>query len=107
MERTWHVIRRYGTQSVMKVGLNQPNMREVLGKLMSSNESDGLTESVTEDSVVDYQITKKPPFKRANKGLNILEGKLGSKTVNHRVIKSKANVALTSIGKISRPNVNG
>ena len=26
MERTWDLIRRYGTQSVMKVGLNQPIM---------------------------------------------------------------------------------
>ena len=30
IERTWDVIRRYGTQSVMKVGLNQPIMREAL-----------------------------------------------------------------------------
>ena len=36
MERTWDVIRRYGTQSVMKVGFDQPIMREVLEKLMSS-----------------------------------------------------------------------
>ena len=35
MERTWDVIRRYGTQSVMKVGLKQPIMREVLEKLMT------------------------------------------------------------------------
>ena len=28
MERTWDVIRRYGTQSVMKVGLNQRGSRE-------------------------------------------------------------------------------
>ena len=49
MERTWDVIRKYGTQSVMKVGLSQPIMRDVLGKLMSSVESDVLTESVTED----------------------------------------------------------
>ena len=47
MERTWDVIRRYGTQSVMKVGLNQPIMREVLEKIMNSVESDVLTESVT------------------------------------------------------------
>ena len=53
MERTWDVIRRYRTQSVMKVGLNQPIMREVLEKLMSSVESDVLTESVTEDSAND------------------------------------------------------
>ena len=53
MERTWNVIRRYGTQSVMKVGLNQPIMREVIGKLMSSAESGVLTESATEDSADD------------------------------------------------------
>ena len=47
------MIRRYGTQSVLKVGLNQPIMREVLEKLMSSFESDVLTESVTEDSADD------------------------------------------------------
>ena len=36
MERTWDVIRRYGTQSVMKVELNQPIMREVPEKIMNS-----------------------------------------------------------------------
>ena len=50
MERTWDVLRRSGTQSVMKVGLIQPTMREVLEKLMSSTKSDILTESVTDDS---------------------------------------------------------
>ena len=59
MERTWDVIRRYGTQSVMNVGLNQPIMCEVLDKLMSSVESDVLTESVTEDSADDQQITRR------------------------------------------------
>ena len=47
MEKSWDVIRRYGTQSIMKVGLNQPIMREVLEKIVSSMESDVLTESVT------------------------------------------------------------
>ena len=50
MERSWDVIRRYGTQSIMKVGLNQPIMREVLEKIVNSMDSDVLTESVTEDS---------------------------------------------------------
>ena len=36
MERTWDMIRRYWTQSVMKVGLYHPIMHEVLEKLMSS-----------------------------------------------------------------------
>ena len=61
MERTWDVIRRYGTQSIMKVRLNQPIMREVLEKIMNSVESDVLTESVTEDSGDDQQITRKLP----------------------------------------------
>ena len=68
MERTWDVIRRYGTQSAMKVGLNQPIMIEVLEKLMSSVESDVLTESVTEDSADDQQIKRKLPVRRAKKG---------------------------------------
>ena len=53
MEKSWDVIRRYGTQSILKVGLNQPIMREVLEKMMSSMESDVLTESVTEASADD------------------------------------------------------
>ena len=44
MERTWDVILRYRTQSVMMVRLDQPILREVLEKLMSSVESDVLTE---------------------------------------------------------------
>ena len=67
MERIWDVIRRYGTQSIMKVGLNQPIMREVLEKIMNSVESDVLTESVTEDSADDQQITRKLPVRRAKK----------------------------------------
>ena len=57
MERTWDVIRRYGTKSVRKVGLNQPIKREVLGKIMSSAGSDVLIESVTKDSANELQRT--------------------------------------------------
>ena len=68
MERSWDVIRRYGTQSIMKVGLKQPIMRDVLEKEMNSIESDVLTESVTEDSADDQQVTKKLTIRRAKKG---------------------------------------
>ena len=67
MEKSWDVIRRYGTQSIMKVGLNQPIMREVLEKIVNSMESDVLTESVTEDSADDQQGTKKLLVRRAKK----------------------------------------
>ena len=63
MDRTWDVIRRYGTQSVMKVGLNQPIIREVLGKLMSSVESDVLTEPASEDSADENQVVRRPPVR--------------------------------------------
>ena len=59
------MICRYGAQSMMKVGLNQPFMREVLEELVSPTESDGLTESITEDSADKYPINKRQPVKRA------------------------------------------
>ena len=105
MERTWDVIRRYGTQSVMKVGLNQPIMREVLDKLMSSVESDVLTESDTQDSADDQQITRKLPVRRAKKGLKRLKGKTESKTVNRKVVNASAVVA--SLAGAARPSENG
>ena len=33
MEEVWTVVQSYGTQSILKVGLNRPMMREVLDKL--------------------------------------------------------------------------
>ena len=106
MERTWDVTRMYGTQAVMKMGLNQPTMPEVLGKLMSFLESDVLTESVTEDSADDHQIARKLPVRRVKKGLKRLKGRIRSKTVNRQVVKSKASAAVASLAKIARPSEN-
>ena len=97
MERSWDGIRRYGTQSIMKVGLNQPIMREDLEKIINSMESDVLTESVTEDSADDQPVTKKLPVRRARKGLKRLKGKTGSRAVNQRVVKSKASAVVASL----------
>ena len=33
MEQVWAVVQSYGTQSILKQGLNRPFMREVLDKL--------------------------------------------------------------------------
>ena len=107
IERSWDVIRRYGTQSIMKVGLNQPIMREVLEKIMSSVESDVLTESVTEDSADDQQVTKKLPVKRARKGLKRLKGKTGSRAVNQTVVKSKASAVVASLTSAGRSGESG
>ena len=107
MERSWDVIRRYGTQSIMKVGLNQPIMREVLEKIVNSMESDVLTESVTEDSADDQQIAKKLPVRRARKGLKRLKGKTGSRAMNLRVVKSRASAVVTSLTSAGRSGESG
>ena len=91
----------------MKVSLNQPIMRDVLEKFMGPMESDGLTESLTEDSTDEYLIMKRKPVKRARKGLKRLKSKTGSKAVNFKVIKSKMNTVMTSLAKVSHPNESG
>ena len=101
------MIRRYGTQSIIKVGLNQPIMREVLEKIRSSMEFDVLTESVVEDSADDQQVTKKLPIRRAKKGLKRLKGKTGSRTVNQRVVKSKASTVVASLTSAGRSGESG
>ena len=91
----------------MKVGLNQPIMGEVLEKIVNSMESDVLTESVTEESADDQQVTKKLPVRRAKKGLKRLKGKTGSRAVNQRVVKSKANTVVASLISAGRSGESG
>ena len=107
MERIWDVIRRYGTQSIMKVGLNQPIMREVLEKLMNSVESDVLTKSVTEDSADDQQIARKLPVRRAKKGLKRLKGKTGGRAINQKVVRSKASTVVASLAGVAHSSKSG
>ena len=101
------MIRRYRTQSIMKMGLNQPIMREVLEEIMNSVESDVLTESVTEDSTDDQQITRKLPVRRAKKGLKRLKGKTGSRAVNQKVVKSKASTLVASLAGVAHSVESG
>ena len=107
MERTYDEIRRYGTQSVMKVGLNQPIMLAVLEKIMNSMESDVLTESVTEDSADDQQVMRTLTVRRAKKGLKRLKGKTGSRAVNQKVVKSKASTVVASLARVARSGESG
>ena len=69
MKSAWNINRRYGTQSVMRVGLNQPIMHEVIEKLVESTESISLTESVTEESAEESTIMRDQPIRRTKKGL--------------------------------------
>ena len=91
----------------MKVGLNQPIMREVLEKILNSVESDVLTESVTEDSADDQQITRKLPVRRSKKGLKRLKGKTVSRAVNQKVVKSKASTVVASLTGVAHSGESG
>ena len=69
MESIWSIIKRYGTQSVIRVGLNQPIRRELIEKMMESTKSDGRTESVTEEKAEESPIMRDQTIRRAKKGL--------------------------------------
>ena len=63
--------------------------------------------SVTKDSADDQQITRKLPVRRAKKGLKRLKGKIESKTVNRKVVKSKASAEVALMARSARPSENG
>ena len=52
MEEVWTVVQSYGTQSILKIGLNRPLMREVLHKLDGCEErlSKLLLDSATDEN---------------------------------------------------------
>ena len=114
MESTLSIIRRYGTQPVMRVGLNQHIMREVVEKMRESTESDGLTQSVTEESVEEVRIMRDQPIRRTKKGLRNyksmvrkLKERVNDKVTKPKVVKSKAATVVMSLAKVSRPSEVG
>ena len=82
-------------------------MREVLEKIVNAVESDVLTESVTEDSADDQQITRKLPIRRAEKGLKRLKGKTGSRAVNQKVVRSKASTVVVFLAGVANLSESG
>ena len=57
MEEVWLVVQSYGTQSILKVGLNRPLMREVLDKL---DECEGRLSELLIDSATDESEANSP-----------------------------------------------
>ena len=54
MEEVWTVVQSYGTQSICKIGLNRPLMREILDKL---DECEGRLSGFLIDSATDESET--------------------------------------------------
>ena len=57
MEEVWTVVQSYGTQSILKVGLNRPLMREVLDKL---DECEGRLSELLIDLATDESEANSP-----------------------------------------------
>ena len=57
MEEVWTVVQSYGTQSILKLGLNRPIMREFLDKL---DECEGRLSELLLDSATDESEANSP-----------------------------------------------
>ena len=108
MEEGWIVVQSYGTQSILKLGLNRPLMREVLDKLdkCEGRLSELLIDSATDESEANSPIKMTP---REDKGEVVYlsttrKGTMRSKLVidktNEMKIKLGSKVTLRKAGKI-------
>ena len=111
MEEVWTVVRSYGTQSILKTGLNRPLMREVLDKLdeWEGRLGEFLIASATDESEANSPTKMTPQddkgevvyLSRTRKGamrskmvidkINEMKMKLGSRVMPRRVGKTKVD----------------
>ena len=111
MEEVWTVVQSYGTQSILKTGLNQPLMREVLDKLdeCEGRLSELLIDSATDESEANSPIKMTPQddegevvyLSRTRRGttrskmvidkINGMKMKLGSRVMPRRIGKTKVD----------------
>ena len=127
MEEVWTVVQSYGTQSILKVGLNRPLMREVLDKLdeCEGRLSELLIDSVTDESEANSPIKMTPQegkgevvyLSRTRKGtmrselvidkINEMKMKLGSKVIPRRAGKTKldSEISIRAVNSAKRKRV--
>ena len=127
MEEVWTVVQSYGTQSILKVGLNRPLIREVLDKLdeCEGRLSELLIDSVTDESEANSPIKMTPQedkgevvyLSRTRKGtmrlkfvidkINEMKMKLGSKVIPRRAGKTKVDseISIKAVNSAKRKRV--
>ena len=116
MEEVWTVVQSYGTQSILKTGLNRPLMREVLDTLDECEWrlSELLIDSATDESEANSPIKMTPQddkgevvyLSRTRKGtmrsklvidkINEIKMKLGSRVMPRRVGKTKVDSEISA-----------
>ena len=127
MEEVWTVVRSYGTQSILKTGLNRPLMREVLDKLdeCEGRLSELLIDSATDEKEANSPIKMTPQddkgevvyLSRTRKGtmrsklvidkINEMKMKLGSRVMPRRVGKTKmdSEISVKAVNSAKRKRV--
>ena len=121
MEEVWRVVQSYGIQSILKLGLNRPLMREVLDKLdeCEGRLSEMLINSATDEGEANSPIKMTPQedkgevvyLSRAQKGtmrskvvidrINEMKMKLGSRVTLRKAGKTKVDSEISMKAKIS------
>ena len=127
MEDVWTVVQSYGTQCILKIGLNRPLMREVLDKLdeCEGRLSELLIDSATDESEANSPIKMTPQedkekvvyLSRTRKGtmrsklvidkINEMKMKLGSKVIPRRAGKTKVDseISIKAVNSAKRKRV--
>ena len=127
MEEVWTVVQSFGTQSILKLGLNRPLMREVLDKLdeCEGRLSEFLIDSATDESEANSPIKMTPQedkgevvyLSRTRKGtirskfvtdkINEMKMKLGSKVILRKAGKTKVDseISIKSVNSAKRKRV--
>ena len=127
MEEVWTVVQSYGTQSILKVSLNRPLMREVLDKLdeCEGRLSELLIDSATDESEINSPLKMTPQedkgevvyLSRTRKGtmrlklvidkINEMKMKPGSKVIPRRAGKTKVDseISIKAVNSAKRKRV--
>ena len=97
MEKVWTVVQSYGTQSILKVGLNRPLMREVLDKLdeCEGGLSELLIDSATDESEANSLIKMTP---QEDKGEVVYMSKTRKGTMRSKLVIHKTNEMKMKLG---------
>ena len=106
MEDVWTVVQSYGTQSILKVGLNRPLMREVLDKLdeCEGRLSELLIDSATDESEANSAIKMTP---QEDKGEVVYLSRTRKRTMRSKLVIDKINEMKMKLGSKMIPRRAG
>ena len=106
MEEVWTVVQSYGTQSILKTGLNRPLMREVLDKLdeCEGRLSELMIDSATDESEANSPINMTP---QDDKGEVVYLSRTRRGTMRSKLAIDKINEMKMKIGSKMMPRRKG